>query len=207
MRKAGQQGLQRRETVPARRLFQRPAKIGGDYPFQRESAAFVSYELPLRIGFEATGNYHRQLTHHPGQAGFDRALAPHPDASFSEAERRMPEHVIPGRRRQEPRTLEFYVRVVARLGAYLDRASDAPPKTTVIWRGFSRLADFVEGARTAAPPPDTDGKLQATPAAYVSGDQVTDQHAGRKTCVKIDYAINRSSRRLPDATCSLTQLG
>nr|WP_264214426.1 IS4 family transposase [Leisingera thetidis] len=50
----------------------------------------------------------------------------------------------------------FYVRAVARLGGYLDRASDAPPGTTVIWRGFSRLADLVEGARIATPP-DTYG--------------------------------------------------
>ena len=44
-----------------------------------------------------------------------------------------------------------------RLGGYLDRTSDPPPGTTVIWRGFSRLADLVEGARIATPPPDTYG--------------------------------------------------
>ncbi|OSP53437.1 Mobile element protein [Pseudoruegeria sp. SK021] len=80
-----------------------------------------------------------------------------PAAVFTEAERRMLEHATPGRRRQEPRNLEFYVRAVARLGGYLDRASDAPPGTTVIWRGFSRLADLVEGARIATPSPDTYG--------------------------------------------------
>jgi hypothetical protein len=80
-----------------------------------------------------------------------------PAAVFTEAERRMLEHATPGRRRQEPRNLEFYVRAVARLGGYLDRASDAPPGTTVIWRGFSRLADLVEGARIATSPPDTYG--------------------------------------------------
>lgn len=50
--------------------------------------------------------------------------------------------------RKASRDLEFYVRAVARLGGYLDRAFDAPPGTTVIWRGFSRLA---------TPPPDTYG--------------------------------------------------
>ena len=30
--------------------------------------------MPVRIGFEATGNYHRTLAHHLGQAGFDLKL-------------------------------------------------------------------------------------------------------------------------------------
>lgn len=48
-----------------------------------------------------------------------------------------------------PRDLDFYIRAIARLGGYLDRAADPPPGTTVIWRGFSRLADLVQGARIA----------------------------------------------------------
>lgn len=31
--------------------------------FQRLAIALASYELPVRIGFEATGNYHRALAH------------------------------------------------------------------------------------------------------------------------------------------------
>jgi hypothetical protein len=77
-------------------------------------------------------------------------------AVFTEAERRMLELATPDRKRQERRNLDFYVRAVARLGGYLDRASDAPPGTTVIWRGFSRLADLVEGARIETLP-DTYG--------------------------------------------------
>ncbi|MDE3029194.1 MAG: IS4 family transposase, partial [Paracoccaceae bacterium] len=50
-----------------------------------------------------------------------------PDASsaavFTEAERRMLELATPDRKRQKPRNLDFYVRAVARLGGYLDRAS------------------------------------------------------------------------------------
>ena len=42
--------------------------------FQRLATALASYELPVRIGFEATGNYHRPLAHHLGQAGFDLKL-------------------------------------------------------------------------------------------------------------------------------------
>lgn len=37
-------------------------------------ATIASYELPVRIGFEATGNYHRTLAHHLGQAGFELKL-------------------------------------------------------------------------------------------------------------------------------------
>jgi hypothetical protein len=38
---------------------------------------------------------------------------------------------------------------VARLGGYLDRNSDPPPGTTVIWRSFTRLSDLDEGFRAA----------------------------------------------------------
>lgn len=80
-----------------------------------------------------------------------------PAAIFTDAERNLLEQAAPERKRQTPRNLAFYVRAVARLGGYLDRASDAPPGTTVIWRGFSRLADLVEGARIATSPPTTCG--------------------------------------------------
>jgi len=39
--------------------------------FRRLSATLASFDLPVRIGFEATGNYHRPLAHHLGQGGFD----------------------------------------------------------------------------------------------------------------------------------------
>ncbi len=42
--------------------------------FHRLSAALVGYDLPVRIGFEATGNYHSPLAHHLGQAGFELKL-------------------------------------------------------------------------------------------------------------------------------------
>ena len=37
--------------------------------FRRLSATLASFNLPVRIGFEATGNYHRPLAHHLGQGG------------------------------------------------------------------------------------------------------------------------------------------
>ncbi len=42
--------------------------------FGRLVAALSGYGLPVRIGFEATGNYHRALAHHLGQAGFELKL-------------------------------------------------------------------------------------------------------------------------------------
>ena len=81
-----------------------------------------------------------------------------PNTGFTEAECRLLERSTPANKLKSPRDLDFYVRAVARLGGYLDRASDAPPGTTVIWRGLSRLADIVEGARFAeTPTPETYG--------------------------------------------------
>ncbi|MFX0546270.1 IS4 family transposase [Roseovarius sp. S1116L3] len=81
-----------------------------------------------------------------------------PDAVFTNTERSLLERATPERKRNMLRDLNFYVRAVARLGGYLDRTSDAPPGTTVIWRGLSRLADLAEGVRIAeAQPPETYG--------------------------------------------------
>ena len=81
-----------------------------------------------------------------------------PDAVFTNTERSLLERATPERKRNVLRDLNFYIRAVARLGGYLDRTSDAPPGTTVIWRGLSRLADLAEGVRIAeAQPPETYG--------------------------------------------------
>ncbi|ODT78107.1 MAG: transposase [Pelagibacterium sp. SCN 64-44] len=72
-----------------------------------------------------------------------------PAAVFTDIECLLLERSMPERKRDSPRNLDFYITAVARLGGYLDRASDAPPGTTVVWRGFSRLADLVDGARIA----------------------------------------------------------
>lgn len=42
--------------------------------FQRLASALNAYGLPVRIGLEATGNYHRALAYHLGQAGFEIKL-------------------------------------------------------------------------------------------------------------------------------------
>ena len=60
--------------VPGKKRRRRMTIMNTLEDFQRLSAALVSYGLPVRIGFEATGNYHRPLAHHLGQAGFDLKL-------------------------------------------------------------------------------------------------------------------------------------
>ena len=92
----------------------------------------------------------RTVGEHPPMLSRETAGA-EPAAVFTDAERHLLEQATPERKRQTSRDLAFHVRAVARLGGCLDRASDAPPGTTVIWRGFSRLADLVEGARIATP--------------------------------------------------------
>lgn len=42
--------------------------------FRRLIAILSDFGLPVRIGFEATGNYHRALMHHLGEAGFELKL-------------------------------------------------------------------------------------------------------------------------------------
>ena len=42
--------------------------------FERLVAVLSGYGLPVRIGFEATGNYHRALAHHLSCAGFELKL-------------------------------------------------------------------------------------------------------------------------------------
>lgn len=54
---------------------------------------------------------------------------------------------------QSPQDLGFHDRALARFGGYLDPAADAPPRATIIWQGFSRLAELVEGVCIAQPPP------------------------------------------------------
>ena len=72
-----------------------------------------------------------------------------PAAVFTETERLLLERKMPSSRKSAARDLAFYMTAVARPGGYLDRNSDPPPGTTVIWRGFTRLSDLDEGFRAA----------------------------------------------------------
>ena len=44
-------------------------------------------------------------------------------------------------------TVSDYIIKIARLGGYLDRASDPPPGNLVMWRGLSKLNDIHLGFR------------------------------------------------------------
>ncbi|MCP3970618.1 MAG: hypothetical protein GY717_09940 [Rhodobacteraceae bacterium] len=74
-----------------------------------------------------------------------------PAVVFTDIERAFLDRAIPSNRQNAQRDIAFSFTSVARLGGYLDRASDAPPGTTVIWHGFTRLADLVEGFQAATP--------------------------------------------------------
>ena len=80
------------------------------------------------------------------------AIKASPGTVFTETEQYLLDRATSERGQKGPRDLNFYFRVVAPLGGYLDRASDAPPGATVLWRGLSRLSDLVEGARIAEIP-------------------------------------------------------
>jgi Transposase Tn5 dimerisation domain len=59
-----------------------------------------------------------------------------------------PEHHRP--RSDRPPSLQSCLLQLARLGGYLNRASDPPPGNTVIWRGMSRLTDIEIGFQMGA---------------------------------------------------------
>jgi len=60
--------------VPGKKRRRRMTIMNTLEDFHRLSAARVGYDLPVWIGFEATGNYHRPLARHLGQAGFELKL-------------------------------------------------------------------------------------------------------------------------------------
>jgi hypothetical protein len=74
-----------------------------------------------------------------------------PAAVLTDTELALLDRTSPAPRPEQPRDLNFYLTAVARLGGYLARRHDAPPGTTVLWRGFSRLADLVIGFEAAVP--------------------------------------------------------
>lgn len=68
-----------------------------------------------------------------------------PGAVFTEAEIEFLDRSAPNPGPDLTRNLDFYMVRVARLGGYLARRHDPPPGATVMWRGFSRLVDLIEG--------------------------------------------------------------
>lgn len=60
--------------IPGKKRRRRIAIQNELQDFHRLSASLTEYGLPVRVGFEATGNYHRALAHHLGSVGFDLKL-------------------------------------------------------------------------------------------------------------------------------------
>ena len=75
-----------------------------------------------------------------------------PDAVFTETELALLDRTVPARKPEERRDLKAYITAVARLGGYLARRHDPPPGTTVLWRGFTRLADLIIGYEASGLP-------------------------------------------------------
>ena len=61
-------------AVPGKTRHRRMTITNTTDDFLRLIAILQDYGLPVRIGFEATGTYHRVLMYHLGVAGFDLKL-------------------------------------------------------------------------------------------------------------------------------------
>jgi transposase len=61
-------------SVPGRQRRRRVILTNTKADFERLVGVLSGYGLPVRIGFEATGNYHRALAHHLSGAGFELKL-------------------------------------------------------------------------------------------------------------------------------------
>jgi hypothetical protein len=80
----------------------------------------------------------------------NRAQPEAPPASvLTDTEIRLLDAVVRSPRGQAT-TLSNYLTKLARLGSYLARAGDPPPRHTVIWRGLSRLRDIEIGTKIVA---------------------------------------------------------
>jgi hypothetical protein len=56
-----------------------------------------------------------------------------------------------GRAKPPHPTIACSLLAIARLGGYLARTSDEPPRNKVIWRGLSKLADITYGTTFRMP--------------------------------------------------------
>lgn len=61
-------------TVPGRTRRRRMTVLNTADDYRRLIVALMEYGLPVTVGFEATGNYHRALMFALGGAGFDLKL-------------------------------------------------------------------------------------------------------------------------------------
>jgi hypothetical protein len=69
----------------------------------------------------------------------------HPELAFTPLELQLLDRLHTNGTGPPAESLSPYLLKLARLGGYLARAHDGPPGNTVLWRGFSRLADIQLG--------------------------------------------------------------
>lgn len=60
--------------IPGKKRRRRLTVLNTLEEFKRLVSVLLSYQLPVRVAFEATGNYHRALAYYLGLAGFDTKL-------------------------------------------------------------------------------------------------------------------------------------
>ncbi len=61
-------------SVPGKKRRRRLTILNQLNDFERLVASLASYDLPVRVAFEATDNYHRALAYHLATAGFEVKL-------------------------------------------------------------------------------------------------------------------------------------
>jgi transposase len=61
-------------AIPGKKRRRRLTILNQLNDFERLVASLTSYNLPVRVAFEATGNYHRAITYHLTAAGFEVRL-------------------------------------------------------------------------------------------------------------------------------------
>ena len=61
-------------SVPGKKRRRRLTILNQLNDFERLVASLTSYDLPVRVAFEATDNYHRALAYHLATAGFELKL-------------------------------------------------------------------------------------------------------------------------------------
>jgi hypothetical protein len=72
-----------------------------------------------------------------------------PETALTDLERQLLDLRVKDKAPVARKDLHYYLTKIARLGGYLNRASDPPPGNIVMWRGLSKLADMTIGAEIA----------------------------------------------------------
>ena len=61
-------------AIPGKKRRPRLTILNQPDDFKRLTASLASYSFPVRVAYEATGNYHRAIAYHLAAAGFEMKL-------------------------------------------------------------------------------------------------------------------------------------